>query len=97
MRSASRRIRTQAEWKVDALTSPPSVSPSMARRRSFEFARGLVRKVMASVQGRAGHQIGGLPRQVAAIGDGGSAQVVEVGLGLSARQFCAAVGGAESG
>ena len=56
MRSASRRsIRTQAEWKVEALTSPPRVSPSMARRRSFSSPAALFVKVMASTfHGRAG-------------------------------------------
>ena len=56
MRSASRRkMRTQVEWKVAALTSPPTVSPSMAFRRSFSSPAALLVKVMASTfQGRAG-------------------------------------------
>ncbi len=64
----------------------------------LEFARGLVRKGdgqhVPGARGAHG-QIGGLPRQVAARGNG-IAQVIEVGLGHGARQFGAAVGGAEA-
>ena len=54
MRSASRRrMRTQAEWKVEALTSPPTVSPSIALRRSLSSPAALFVKVMASTFPRA--------------------------------------------
>ena len=49
-----RRIRTQAEWKVEAQISL-AAGPSRAASRSFSSPAALLVKVMASTsQGRAG-------------------------------------------
>ena len=49
-----RRMRTQAEWKVEAHTSSAS-GPSILARRSFSSPAALLVKVMARmVQGAAG-------------------------------------------
>ena len=42
-----RRMRTQAEWKVEANTSSPSSPPSILRRRSLSSPAALLVKVMA--------------------------------------------------
>ena len=50
-----RRMRTQAEWNVEAHTSAAVSSPSMTPKRSFSSLAALLVKVMASTsQGRAG-------------------------------------------
>ena len=100
MRSASRRkMRTQVEWKVAALTSPPTVSPSMGFQALFQLAGGLVGKGdgqhVPGAGGAHGQAALGAGGQVAACRHGLAQRLDVRVIDAAFRQLFAAVGGAK--